>query len=157
MSALRTPPSFSTAAEWGFRAAGVDANEASVAKLKRFGYDAYRDLGELGEEGHFSVVSMIDTLDRTPFPGEMLAAIHRRTRPGGALVLSMPNMDSIVWRALDATGTNPYCAEIERYHNFSRPRLVGLLDAQGFEFAEYNVAEGPRSAMEIIAIKRPTA
>ncbi|MFA5958177.1 tetratricopeptide repeat protein [Hyphomicrobium sp.] len=144
-----------TASEWGFRAVGIDANEGSVAKLRKFGYEAYRDLDEISGAGRFSVVSMIDVLDRTPFPSHMLAAVQRVMRPGGALVLSMANTESIVWRALDATGANPYWSELERYHNFTRARLVGLLSAHGFKFAEYDIAEDHRSGMEVVALKMP--
>ncbi|MBS0233696.1 MAG: tetratricopeptide repeat protein [Proteobacteria bacterium] len=142
-----------TAAEWGFTPVGVDANEANVGKLERFGYEAHCDLADLKDENRFSVVSLQDGLDRVPYPGRTLDAIHRMTRPQGLLVLSMPNRDTIVWRALDATGTNPYWAEIERYHVFTRARLVDLLEAHGFGFVEYNISEEHRSAMEIIAIK----
>ena len=74
-------------------------------------------------------------------------------RPGGALFISMPNMDSIIWRVLDATGTNPYWGELEHYHNFTRARLVQLLETQGFKFAEYNISERYRTCMEVIALK----
>jgi protein O-GlcNAc transferase len=146
-----------TAAEWGFCPAGIDANEASVGKVKKFGYEAWRDLDDLNAESRFSVVSMRDGLDRAPFPGRTLAAVHGMMRPGGVLFLSMPNRDSIVWRALDATGLNPYWAELERYHSFTRARLVGLLQAHGFKFTEYDISDEHRSAMEIIAIKMSPA
>jgi protein O-GlcNAc transferase len=142
-----------TAAEWGFRVAGIDANEGNVAKLKRFGVEAYRTLEDLSSESRFSVVSMIDALDRMPFPERTLETVHRLMRPGGALIISLANSETIVWRALEATGTNPYWADLERYHVFTRTRLLGLLRASGFEFAEYGVAEDHRSAMEIIALK----
>lgn len=142
-----------TAAEWGFTPVGVDSHGPSVDRLKRFGYEAHRDLSDLTEAARFSVVSMFDALDREPFPGRTLAAINRLLRPGGALVLSMLNSETIVWRALNATGSNPYWAELERYHSFTRSGLIGLLQANGFAFAEYDLAEGHRSAMEIVAIK----
>ena len=96
---------------------------------------------------------MADVLEHVPFPRRSLAAVHRMMRPGGALFVSMPNMDSIIWRVLDATGTNPYWGELEHYHNFTRARLVRLLESQGFKFAEYNVSERYRTCMEVIALK----
>ncbi|MFT3730980.1 MAG: tetratricopeptide repeat protein [Hyphomicrobium sp.] len=144
-----------TAAEWGYRVTGIDADEAAVAKLKRFGCEAYQSLDELTADGRFSVVSMIDVLDRVPFPNQMLAAINKMMRPGGALILSLPNRDTIVWRALDATRTNPYWGELERYHSFTRAGLIAPLKTCGFEFAEYGIRDDHRSAMEIVAIKAP--
>jgi SAM-dependent methyltransferase len=142
-----------TAAEWGFSAVGIDRNDEGVKRLRKFGYEAHRDLEALDAGERFSVISMIDYLDRTPFPGRTLAAINKMMRPGGVLFLSTLNTDSIVWRALDATGTNPYWAEFEHYHNFTRARLVSLLQSHGFKFAEYDVGEHHRSSMEIIALK----
>ncbi|SFV39145.1 tetratricopeptide repeat protein [Hyphomicrobium facile] len=142
-----------TAAEWGFSPAGIDASEESVAKLKKFGYEAHRDLEALAAEDRFSVVSMVDVLDRSPFPATTLGIVNRMMKRGGALFISSLNMDSIVWRALDATGTNPYWAEIERYHHFTRARLVQLLQSQGFKFAEYDIGDRHRSSMDLIALK----
>jgi protein O-GlcNAc transferase len=142
-----------TAAEWGFSPAGIDASEESVAKLKKFGYEAHRGLDSLAAEDRFSVVSMVDVLDRTPFPAATLGIVNRMMKRGGALFISSLNMDSIVWRALDATGTNPYWAEIERYHHFTRARLVQLLQSQGFKFAEYDIGDRHRSSMDVIALK----
>ncbi|CAA2140525.1 tetratricopeptide repeat protein [Hyphomicrobium sp. ghe19] len=142
-----------TAAEWGFSPAGIDASEESVAKLKKFGYDAHCDLESFAAEDRFSVVSMVDVLDRTPFPATTLGIVNRMMKRGGALFISSLNMDSIVWRALDATGTNPYWAEIERYHHFTRARLVQLLQSQGFKFVEYDIGERHRSSMDLIALK----
>ncbi len=143
-----------TAAEWGFAPVGVDANAERVTKLQKFGYEAHTDLGALAAEDRFSVVSLIDVLDRTPYPAAMLGSINRMMKRKGALFISALNRDTIVWRALDATGTNPYWAELERYHHFSRARLVQLLEAQGFGFVEYDIGDRHRSSMDIIAVKR---
>jgi protein O-GlcNAc transferase len=142
-----------TAAEWGFRPVGVDSHAPSVEKLKRFGYEAHRSLSEVAGENRFSVVTMSDGLDREPFPGQTLATINRMMRDGGILMLSMLNMETIVWRALEATRSNPYWAELERYHNFTRSGLVALLKANGFRLQDYDVLEGHRSGMEVVALK----
>ena len=143
-----------TAAEWGYRVVGTDLRTDNVNKLRGMGFEAYcADIHELDAEGRFNVVSMADVLEHVPFPGTALQSVNRLMRPGGAIFVSMPNMDSIVWRALDVTQSNPYWGELEHYHNFSRARLVALLEANGFKFAEYNISERYRSCMEVIAIK----
>jgi len=143
-----------TAAEWGFGAVGTDLRTENVTKLRNLGFEAYSDdIENIGAVERFSVVSMADVLEHVPFPRRSLAAVHRMMRQGAALFVSMPNMDSIVWRALDGTGTNPYWGELEHYHNFTRARLVRLLESQGFKFAEYNISERYRSCMEVIALK----
>ena len=96
---------------------------------------------------------MADVLEHIPFPKVALAAAHRLLQQNGVLFLSMPNMDSMVWRLLHANGVNPYWGEIEHYHNFSRRRLCALLKNHGFQPAEYNVSERYRVCMEVIAVK----
>lgn len=143
-----------TAAEWGYKAVGTDLRVENVEMLRKIGFEAHAcDIEEIDAVDRFSVVSMADVLEHVPFPRRSLAAVNRMMRRGGALFVSMPNMDSIVWRVLDSTGTNPYWGEIEHYHNFTRARLVALLEAHGFKFAEYNISERYRSCMEVIALK----
>ena len=81
-------------------------------------------------------------------------ATRRLLAPGGALFLSMPNMDTMVWRLLHANKVNPYWGEIEHYHNFTRKRLYALLEEQGFQPVEYHASERYRVCMEVIAIKQ---
>lgn len=142
-----------TAAEWGFIPVGVESHVPSVDRLKRFGYEAHRSLSDVSGQNRFSVVTMYDALDREPFPGQTLTTINRLMRDGGILVLSMLNMETVVWRALEATRSNPYWAELERYHNFTRSGLVALLKAKGFKLQEYDIGQGHRSGMEVVAVK----
>jgi predicted O-linked N-acetylglucosamine transferase (SPINDLY family)/SAM-dependent methyltransferase len=143
-----------TAAEWGYTAVGTDLRTENIETLRKLGFEAHcRDIEEIDAIDRFSVVSMADVLEHVPLPGRSLAAVHRMMRRGGALFVSMPNMDTIVWRAMDASGVNPYWGELEHYHNFTRARLVRLLEAHGFKFAEYNISERYRSCMEVVALK----
>jgi protein O-GlcNAc transferase len=143
-----------TAAEWGYKVMGTDPRIDNVELLLRLGYLAcWNGIEDIEFVDRFSVVSMANALQREPFPRRSLAAAHRLLCQGGVLFLSVPNMDTIEWRLLDAAGANPYWGEIEHCHTFTRERLVGLLDAQGFKVAEYNVGEQEPSVMELIAIK----
>lgn len=146
-----------TAAEWGYEPIGMDRRIDTVERLLKLGYKAFwNDIETIEQvEGadRFNVVSLHGVLPRAPLPKRALSAVHRLMRQGGVLFLSMPNMDTIEWRILDATGTNPYWGELEHHHNFTRGRVVRMLEAQGFRIADYNVGEDGPSAMEIIAIK----
>ncbi len=144
-----------TAGEWGFHPVGLDMRKDNVAQLQKLGYEAHcTPIEELDSSGRFSVISMADVLEHIPMPKGALAAAHRLLRPGGVLFLSMPNSETIVWRVLDASGTNPYWPEIEHYHNFSRARLYALLEDTGFSPRAYSVSERYRTCMEVIATKR---
>jgi predicted O-linked N-acetylglucosamine transferase (SPINDLY family)/SAM-dependent methyltransferase len=144
-----------TAEEWGYRPVGIDLRAENVEALRKLGIEAYAlEMEKMDAQGRFSVVSMADVLEHMPFPKTGLQAAHRLLRPGGVLFVSMPNMASIVWRALDAAAANPYWGEIEHYHNFSRQRLNALLEECGFSPIDYNISERYRSCMEIIAARR---
>ena len=146
-----------TAAEWGYDLLGMDRRIDTVERLLKLGYKAFWNDIETIEDieaiDRFSVVSLAGGLPRAPFPKRALAAVHRMMRTGGVLLISAPNMDTIEWRILDALGTNPYWGAIEHHHNFTRGRVVALLEAQGFRIAEYAVGEDAPSTMEILAIK----
>jgi protein O-GlcNAc transferase len=143
-----------TAEEWGYRPVGIDLRKDGVAMMRKLGYEAHCiDLETLAEDGRFSVISMADVLEHMPFPKNGLAAAHRLLRPGGILFLSMPNMDSMVWKLLHVNNVNAYWGEIEHYHNFGRKRLYALLEEHGFKPLEYQISERYRVGMEVIAVK----
>ncbi|WP_295556562.1 tetratricopeptide repeat protein [uncultured Hyphomicrobium sp.] len=143
-----------TAAEWGYATLGTDPRIDTVELLLRLGFKAYWGGAEdLESTGRFNVMSMTGALQNAPHPKRLLAAAHRMLRTGGVLFLSMPNRDTVAWRVMDASGSNPHWGDLELNHIFTRQRLVKLLEAHGFKLAEYAVGEQAPSTMEIIAIK----
>lgn len=147
-----------TAEEFGYDAVGLDLRQDTVDALAKLGYDARcGKLEELQDADGFDVVSLADSLEHMPFPAEVMGHVHRLLRPGGVVFLSMPNLDSYVWKQLDATGSNPYWGELEHYHNFSREHLYWLLRRTGFEPCDFAISERYRCGMEVIAVRRETA
>jgi SAM-dependent methyltransferase len=143
-----------TAAEWGFHAVGLDLREENVNALTALEHEAYcKPIEALDFPERFSVISMADVLEHIPYPATALKAAHRLLQPHGALFISMPNMDTFIWRSLDAANANPYWGEIEHYHNFSRARLYTFLEKHGFSAVSYNISERYRACMEVIALK----
>jgi len=144
-----------TAEEWGYTPVGLDLREDNVHAMNLLGFEAHcLSIEELPHDERYNVISMADVLEHLPFPKAGLAAARWLLRPGGALFLSMPNMENMVWRLLHANHVNPYWAEIEHYHNFTRKRLYALLEEHGFQPVEYHVSERYRVCMEVIAIKQ---
>ncbi|WP_072390007.1 tetratricopeptide repeat protein [Hyphomicrobium sp. CS1GBMeth3] len=144
-----------TAAEWGYDVVGADPRIDSVEMLLKLGYKGvWNDILDLDWTDRFSVVSMVGSLDQAAFPRQSLAAARRLLRSGGVLFVAGANMDTIVWRILDASGANPYWGEIEHSHIFTRARLAKLLESEGFKIMDYTVGDCGPSAMEIIAVKR---
>ncbi|MGF1620679.1 MAG: class I SAM-dependent methyltransferase [Rhodomicrobiaceae bacterium] len=142
-----------TAQEYGFDVVGLDLREQYVVAMKKIGYECYnKDICEFEYDQQFSVISMADVLEHTPFPTDCLVAAKRLLKKGGILFLSMPNMDNIVWRVSTDQKCNPYWVEIEHYHNFSRKRLFSLLEEVGFTPERYGISERYRMGMEVISV-----
>lgn len=143
-----------TAQEYGFTPVGVDLRRDNAQRLAAFGIRTYcEDVAGLRLDFRCSVVSMADVLEHMPFPQAGLRAAHRLLDDNGILLLSLPNTESAVWKALDDNQMNPYWGELEHYHNFSRSRLFALLRETGFEPLRYGVSERYRAAMEVISRK----
>jgi 2-polyprenyl-3-methyl-5-hydroxy-6-metoxy-1,4-benzoquinol methylase len=143
-----------TAEEYGFTPIGIDLREDNVDALNRLGVHAFcQDLRDIGIEPACAVISMADVLEHMPFPADALQAAHKLLRDGGVLVLSMPNLDSPLWKLLDARNENPYWNELEHFHNFSKSRLYSLLAAHGFRPVRFDISERYRVCMEVLAIR----
>ena len=141
-----------TAAEFGYEVAGIDLRSESVRLMREAGFDAQAvELDDYRAAAPFDVVSMADVLEHMPFPKRALRRARELLRPGGLLVLSMPNADAFVWQLSTRQGANPYWGEIEHYHNFGRRRLSALLEECGFEVLRYGVSFRYRMCMELIA------
>jgi SAM-dependent methyltransferase len=144
-----------TAAEYGYAVTGLEVRADSVAKMKQLGFEAHAvELADFRPAEPFDVLSMADVLEHMPFPKPALVRARELLKPGGVLLLSMPNADAYLWRALNAARANPYWAELEHYHNFGRERLHALLRETGFEPLRYGVSERYRACMDVIS-RRP--
>lgn len=143
-----------TAQEYGFTPIGLDLRINNVQQMSSIGIESYcGDITSLSLNAKCAVISMADVLEHVPFPQKMLQAAHGLMADDGVLFVSMPNTDSVVWKAMDQQNENPYWGELEHYHNFSRGRLYSLLRQCGFEPLRYGISERYRACMEVIAKK----
>ena len=118
--------------DWHVR--GVELNPAAARyATEELGLDVFN--GRLWEadfpEGQFDVVTMWDVLEHVHDPRRTLAEIHRVLKPGGALICSVPNLDSLdarlfgrFWIGLDAP---------RHLYVYSRRTLAAMLRAGGLE------------------------
>jgi trans-aconitate methyltransferase len=114
----------------------------------------HHDFSTLTVQVVVDVLSMIDVLDHTPYPADMLRKAAQVLRPGGLLVVGMPDLMSSSFRMMDAAKTNPYWTDIGRHHNFSRERIVALLQASEFEVVDFALPGRQPAQMEIIAVRK---
>ena len=143
-----------TAAEFGYEALGIDLRPAVVTAMRSLGYPAHCvEFADFKDEEAFDIISMADVLEHMPFPRQALRHAHELLKPGGVVFISMPNMDCLIWKLLDQQGSNPYWAEVEHCHNFTRERLYALLQQVGFDPCHHAVNARYVAGMEVIARK----
>jgi SAM-dependent methyltransferase len=143
-----------TAEEFGYQVIGLDVRAENVRLMRAAGYEVHALDFEAYRGGPFDVISMADVLEHLPFPKRALAHARELLAPEGLLLLSMPNADSYLWRAMTSAGPNPYWAEIEHYHNFGRRRLYALLEESGLQPMHYSVSLRYKACMQVIARRR---
>lgn len=141
-----------TAADYGYAVSGLDARQETANRLGALGYAVTADnflFGQLTCKPQ--VLSLMDVLEHFASPR---AALHRSWQllaPGGLLVISLPDSEASSWKLLEQTGNNPYWMEIEHYHNFSRRRLILLLQETGFDIVDFAIPLRYRAQLEIYA------
>ena len=121
----------------GWQVYGVEPSPgAADYARKRLGLTVFR--GELAEAGYperfFDLVSFWDVLEHVHDPRATLDEAARVTKPGGSLVLSLPNPESIGARLF-----GPYWAgwDCPRHlYLFTRPVLAQLLTETGWQMTE---------------------
>jgi cyclopropane fatty-acyl-phospholipid synthase-like methyltransferase len=144
-----------TADEYGFEAVGVDLRKSNVDLLKRFGLEAHCVyLQQFNHPKRFNVISLADVLEHVPYPKDFLKTVYELMSDDGALFISMPNAESILWKAMTKANANPYWGELEHFHNFGRKRLYSLLEECGFTPVRYGISDRYRLGMEVIAKKK---
>jgi len=143
-----------TAAEYGFEPVGLDLRADNVDTIRQLGVQAHcTRMEDWPQPGRFSVISLCDVLEHMPWPAQALRTAHAMLRPGGVLLLSLPNADSVLWTLLSLNRANPYWSELEHYHNFGRARLERLLADCSFDVVRYAVSERYRVGMELVALR----
>lgn len=118
--------------------AGVEPDPTLPAQARE-GYDDWRQADALaaGEwSGPFDVVVCADVLEHLPRPEELLARIFGWLRPGGTLLVSLPNVANVTVRAALLTGRFPYAERgiLDRTHLrfYTRRSARALLTDSGF-------------------------
>lgn len=143
-----------TAGDFGFKALGLDIRDETVSSIQKSGFRAQQgDFMSTKFEGKLDVLSMMDVLEHMPFPVSAINKAAEVIRPGGVLVISMPDFNCSSWRMMDAAKANPYWMEIEHHHNFSRQRLAILLQENGFTVADFAIPHRYKAQMEVYAVR----
>jgi 2-polyprenyl-3-methyl-5-hydroxy-6-metoxy-1,4-benzoquinol methylase len=120
------------------RAAGWDVEGVEIAGYGPVYAQKHFDLhivhGTLHEaqfpDDHFDVVMLQDTIEHVSDPLGLLTEVCRVLRPGGGVILSTPNVDSLVRRVFGSRWA--FISPREHVHLFNTRSLLWLLKATGF-------------------------
>ncbi|HEX2853338.1 MAG TPA: class I SAM-dependent methyltransferase [Opitutaceae bacterium] len=124
-----------------------DADRTAVARSR--GLDVtcgYLSTGYLEEHGPFDVVMFADVLEHLASPAEMLALARSGLKPGGLILISVPNAVHWIMRWQILFGRFEYadCGIRDATHLrwFTRSSMTHLLDYAGFETVEVRYSAG---------------
>ena len=122
----------------GYTAHGVEISEEAAAGVDpRADVRIAPDLYEAGyETNSMDAVIMWHVLEHLPQPGQTIAEIRRILRPGGRLILAVPNYDS--WQSRWA-GADWFHLDLPRHlYHFTPDTLTLLLRRHGFANQSFN-------------------
>ncbi len=143
------------AADCGFAAVGLEIRAELAERVRQVEVTAlHQDFMRLKFEIVLDVLTLIDVMQQMPHPREALGKAAEILRPGGVLVVSAPDFSSCGWKLMEASKVNPYWAEIEQHHLFSRERLIALLREAGFEVADFAIPGEYQAQMELYAVRK---
>jgi 2-polyprenyl-3-methyl-5-hydroxy-6-metoxy-1,4-benzoquinol methylase len=141
--------------------AGVEPDPA-LPKAAREGYDDWRQADALSAgawEQPFDVVVCADVLEHLPRPEGLLACIRGWLRPGGTLLVSLPNVANITVRAALLAGRFPYAERgiLDRthLHFYTRRSARALIERADFRVREIDATAMPYELAIRTLARRP--
>lgn len=120
------------AAHAGYDAFGIEPSARGVAAARAIGAPVAQATLEAADIGAASVdvVTLWHVLEHLEEPGEELRRIHDWLRPGGGLLIGVPNLESLQARL---GGERWYHLDVPRHRTHITPRgLHELLRSRGF-------------------------
>ncbi|HZG93167.1 MAG TPA: class I SAM-dependent methyltransferase [Mycobacteriales bacterium] len=137
----------------GWNVAGTELNPALPRSL---GLRIERDLAELADLAPFDVATMWHSLEHLTDPRASLAQLRGMLRPGGTLLVAVP--DAGGWQARAFGGAWLHLDVPRHLFHFDRRSLTGLLTSLGFQVErewhaelEYDVLGWSQSALNSVS------
>ena len=131
----------STAKEYGFEVSGTEIS-SDACKISRDSYGIELFKGELAEANFpgntFDIVTIWHVLEHLPDPGKIMKEIYRVLKPGGMLVIALPNRKNYLMRFLYPMVRRkkyyPFTPEDRELHffYFNERSLRNMLRLNGF-------------------------
>ncbi|MBC8136190.1 MAG: class I SAM-dependent methyltransferase [Fibrella sp.] len=119
--------------DWQVVGTETDPAAAELAR-KRTGAPVYETPLPPDQQEKYDLVSLLHVLEHVSDPRDTLNGVRERLRPGGKLLLVLPNAESI---EADLFGTSWYHLDLPRHFwAFSPGTLVRLVETCGFDVTE---------------------
>ncbi|HEX7379924.1 MAG TPA: class I SAM-dependent methyltransferase [Pirellulales bacterium] len=124
----------------GWHAMGVEPNAWAANQADGVAPGA-TDVGGIEDfsfgEMRFDLVTCVDVIEHLKRPDEALRSLHSSLRPGGGLVMTTPNVGSVLARVLGAHWPHYH---IDHLWYFNRATLTALVEQAGFEVLDWRPA-----------------
>jgi SAM-dependent methyltransferase len=141
----------------GFEVYGMDVSEHAVLEARRQ-YDLAVKQGEIGslgwDGGRFDYISMFHVLEHLPDPRQALAYAGGLLKPGGSLIIQVPNAASI---QAGIFGSCWYGFDVPRHViNFTPGSLRLLLEQAGFKplmVRRFSLRDNPAALASSLAVR----
>lgn len=127
--------------EIGFETYGVEPSKSAVESIEK-GHTVFRDSIEKAnlKKSFFDVIVMNHTLEHVSNPREVLEKIYVLLKPGGILLIDVPNFSSI--RSILYGKNWPYLLPLEHTYQFGKNTLFDLLAKCGFKVIKFDSRSG---------------
>jgi 2-polyprenyl-3-methyl-5-hydroxy-6-metoxy-1,4-benzoquinol methylase len=122
----------------GWHPVGTDISEYAVNRCNEQGYEAYcKDLSELIETGEtYQVVALKHVFEHFPDPVDKVNEFKKLLKPGGLLVINVPNGKYYKARLLKGNYKKFFSAAqggYQHYFYYNHNNLADLMQKQGFK------------------------
>jgi SAM-dependent methyltransferase len=140
----------------GWQCAGIDISPTAVAAARQAVPAAHIEeatLASFEPNTRFALISMQHVLEHMPDPIATLSRCRQLLEPDGALLVSVPNIESFEARAFGRLWIG---LDIPRHlTHFSRATLIPLIERRGFEVVSIRPAMFASSLSESAALSLP--
>ena len=139
-------------ADLGWDTWGVEIDPQATARAAQCGHRVWT--GSLEDcdvpEGSVDVVRMVHVLEHVPSPTETLTAIHRVLRPGGRLIIEVPNIAHVLSAAFR---DHSWSVDLPRhFYHFSPDTLHKVVQQVGLQVQRVETIANPRYLIQSIRL-----
>jgi SAM-dependent methyltransferase len=113
---------------WG-QEIGVELAEFTSKRLEACVFNC--EVIQIEKKERFDVITMFDVLEHVANPRQTLNHLFHLLKPGGVLIIFVPNLESVAFDILKERSTQ--CMPVEHLFYFTEASLTNLLKSVGFK------------------------